>query len=633
MGVPLYQAELEPVVKGELAGGDGPGANETADARAELLGRLRELLPAAFPDGQLDSGALYAALGLARPDKPSFSFSWPGVDRARIDARIPTAATLVPDVDASVNWDITRDILIEGDNLQVLKILKAGYSGSAKLIYMDPPYNTGDTFTYHDDYGVPEPHYLRTSGQINEPDNATTSKLESAGGKHAPWLTMMFPRLAAARDLLRRDGVILISIDDNEVHHLRLLLDTVFGAANFVGSFVWNAERSGEARLISKVHDYMILYARDLQFLKDKDIRWRVRKSGLDETYGKIEELRGKYGKDFDTIGQELLKWYDSLPEEHPSKAHEHFSSVDERGAYFCEDLQSPGPEQADQGLRVKSYLHEHEEWAPGSVFYQDRRVATKTFNDLMGREVFDYPKNIDVLGRMINLITGEGDLIIDAFAGSGSTGHAVWKQNQADSKVRRWLLVQAPEPPKVTLKASSRVFAAGYGTFFDLAADRLRRAAQQLQDGTFTGPQLGFRIFRARSTNMAVEPERVPVIEGADAAAVAWEAAIKAGGTRLDARVRELDVDGVVVYQFISSDDSDVDRRLFVSLGEFSLATALELKPTDTDTLILRGDKAEDAAIRTLSSQLSSKLILLERVPREVLGLTAWSAAGSGVS
>jgi adenine-specific DNA-methyltransferase len=269
-----------------------------------------------------------------------------------------------------------------------------------------------------------------------------------------------------------------------------------------------------------------------------------------------------------------------------------------------------------------------------------------------MGREVFDFPKNIDVLGRMISVITGEGDLIIDAFAGSGSTGHAVWKQNQADGKVRRWLLVQAPEPPKVTLKASSRVFAAGYRTFFELAADRLRRAAEQLQEDTFTGQQLGFRIFRARPTNMVAEPtmaasgsltgdvetssgrpERVPVIEGADALAVAWEAAIKADGTRLDARVRELDVDGIVVYQFISADNSDVDRRLFVSLDEFSLATALELKPSDADTLILRADKVADATIRTLSSQLSSKLILLEQVPREVLSHTAWSAPGSGVS
>jgi adenine-specific DNA-methyltransferase len=575
--------------------------NETADARSELLGKLRDLLPAAFPDGELDAGALYAALELAKPDKPSFSFSWPGIDRARFDARVPTAATLIPDRDASVNWDVSRDILIEGDNLQVLKILKAGYGDSAKLIYMDPPYNAGDTFIYKDDLGVPEPHYLRTSGQTDEPGNTATFKV---GRKHAPWLTMMYPRLAAARHLLRRDGVILITIDDNEVHHLRLLMDTVFGAPNFVGSFVWYGGRRDEARRISVAHDYIVAYARDLQFLKDEDIRWRVRKSGLDEIYAKLDELRAEYDQDFDAIHQELLKWYGSLPEEHPSKAHEHFNHVDERGIY---------PERFNQGLQVKSYLHEQEEWAPVSVFYQDRRAAIKAFNDLMGREIFDHSKDIDVLGGMIHAITGDDDLIIDAFAGSGSTGHAVWKQNQADGKVRRWLLVQAPELPDDTLKAWRRVFEAGYETVFELAADRLRRAARQLP-----GPQPGFRVFRARPTNMVVETssgrtEGEPVIEGADTIAVAWEVALKAGGTRLDARVKEHDINGVVVYEFISADNPDDDRRLFVSLDEFSLATAFELKLTDTDTLIIRGDKVDDGTTATLASRLPSKLILLQ--------------------
>ena len=204
------------------------------DAEAALLTQLRDLLPAAFLDGELDAGALLEALELTKPDKPSFSFSWPGIDQARLDARVPTTATLIPDPDASVNWDTTRDVLIEGENLQVLKILKAGYSGAAKLIYIDPPYNTGETFTYNDDFAVPEREYLTATGQVDEQGNATTSKIENAGRKHAPWLTMMFPRLAVARHLLRRDGVILISIDNNEVHHLRLLLDAVFGADNFV---------------------------------------------------------------------------------------------------------------------------------------------------------------------------------------------------------------------------------------------------------------------------------------------------------------------------------------------------------------------------------------------------------------
>ena len=599
--------------------------SETADARTELFGKLRDLLPAAFPDGKLDAGALYAALELERPEKPCFSFSWPGIAQARLEARIPTAATLIPDHDPSVNWDVARDILIEGDNLQVLKILKASYNGSAKLIYMDPPYNTGDTFIYKDTFSVPEPYHLKTAGPIDKLGNATTSGVQSSDHKHAPWLTMMFPRLAVARDLLRRDGVILTSIDDNEVHYLRLLLDTVFGATNFVGTFVWNGDRRGEDPRISVVHDYIVAYARDLQFLKDQDIRWNARKSGLNEVYAQLEKLRTQYGQDFDTIHQELLKWYGSLPEEHPSKAHEHLNYVDELGVYFQDDLRSTSPqpshvftfngyephpngwaydrermdrlnregrilypEHANQDLKIKSYLHEHEECAPASVFYQDRRPGIKAFNDLMGREIFDHAKDIDALGRMIQAITGDNDLIIDVFAGSGSTGHAVWKQNQADGKVRHWLLVQAPEPPDDMLKAWRRVFAAGYKTVFELAADRLGRAAQQVQEGTYVGPQLGFRIFRTRPTNLVVEPlmsdsgnmtadryvetswgrtEVEPVIKDADNIAVAWEVALRTGETRLDARFKEHNINGIVVYEFTPAESPDDNRRLFVSL------------------------------------------------------------------
>ena len=212
--------------------------DETRDLHQELLAQLRDLVPSAFLDGELDRDALLGALGLDGDSKPAFSFTWPGIERARQDARVPTTATLVPDEDASLRWSDARDVLIEGDNLQVLKLLKNGYSRAVKLIYIDPPYNTGDTFTYNDDFAVPERQYLEETGQVDDQGNATTSRIETGGRKHAPWLTMMFPRLALARHLLRRDGVILVSIDDNEVHHLRLLLDAVFGGENFVGNFL-----------------------------------------------------------------------------------------------------------------------------------------------------------------------------------------------------------------------------------------------------------------------------------------------------------------------------------------------------------------------------------------------------------
>jgi adenine-specific DNA-methyltransferase len=650
----------------------------TPDPREELLARLMDLVPGAFPDGELDAGALLAALELGEAQKPSFSFTWPGIEQARADARAVTTATLVPDEAASGNWEDARDVLIEGDNLQVLKLLKSGYSGRVKLIYIDPPYNTGETFAYNDSFAIPETEYLTATGQLDEQGNATTSKIESAGRKHAPWLTMMFPRLAVARHLLRRDGVILISIDDNEAHHLRLLLDAVFGAANFVGTFAWNGGRKNDARRISVSHDYVIAYARDLKYLKDQNVRWRERKTGLEDIYAMEARLREEFGTDYAAATKALQAWYKSLPDDHLSKAHRHYRVIDRRGVYFPSDLRSPNPrptlmfnfrgyephangwayspekmkalaeddrivypQKEDGRLQLKSYLREHEEWAPASVFYRDRRAASKALAALMGAEVFDYPKDVDVLSRLIHAITNDGDLIVDFFAGSGSTGQAVWTQNRTDGSRRRWLLVQAPEKPDTSEEFGANAVAAGYRTIFDITAERLRRAAVSLQEGTPDAAKLGFRVFRSRPTNLLIErPVTVsegmtgddylqmslanvqgePVVQGADPLAVAWEVALKSTATQLDARVTQHNIDGVAVYEFAPGDLEAVPTgRLLVCLDAFDLSTADGIQLSDDDTLILRGDKASDSTTLTLAPRLQSKLVLLERVPREV--------------
>lgn len=645
-----------------------PGS--TGDEQTELLARLADLVPAAFPDGVLDGSLLLDALGQTDQSGASFSFTWPGIEQARLDARAATTATLVPDSEASLNWETARDVLIEGDNLQVLKLLKAGYSGAAKLIYIDPPYNTGETFTYNDDYSVPESVYLKASGQVDEQGNVLTSKLEKAGKKHAPWLSMLFPRLAVARHLLRRDGVILVSIDDNEVHHLRLLLDAVFGAANFIGTFVWNGGRKNDARRMSTGHDYIHVYARDLAYLKENDVRWRERKTGLEPIYAKVDELRAVHGTDYQAATDALREWYKSLPDADPSKAHKHYRVIDDRGVYFPSDLRSPNPRptlvftfrgyephangwayseeqmealanddrivypaKEDGRLQLKSYLHEHEEWAPASVFYRDRRAASKTLAALLGSEVFDYPKDTGVLGRLFQAMTSDDDLIIDFFGGSGSTGQAVWDQDKQDGVTRRWVLVQVPEAPDDS-EFGKNATAEGYETIFEITAERLRRAAKKLGDDS-----LGFRIFRTRETNLIVEKpivaeegmtgetyvqqaltnvQQSPVVAGADDAAVSWEVVLKATGTRLDARVATHDVDGVKVHEYVQS-DGEGSGRLFVSLGAFTVETADKLGLKADDTLILRGDKVDDATTLTLAPRLQRNLMLLERVAREV--------------
>ncbi|WP_176158883.1 site-specific DNA-methyltransferase [Burkholderia multivorans] len=649
----------------------------TEDGQVALLAQLRDLFPAAFLDGELDKGALLSALGLDDTE-PSFAFTWPGMDQARKEARAPTTITLVPDAASSVNWETARDVLIEGDNLQVLKLLKNGYSGQVKLIYIDPPYNTGDSFTYNDDFSVPEKDYLVATGQVDEQGQATTSKKEIKGRKHAPWLTMMFPRLVAARHLLRRDGVFLASIDNNEVHHLRLLLDAVFGAENFVDMITWRGARKGDAKLMGSGQDYILVYVRDRAWMRDNDVRWRERKEGLEPIYAKVDELMKVHGTDYAAATAALKDWFKSLPDEDPSAAHAHYCVIDKRGVFFPGDIASPNPrpnlvydwkgysipengwrydreemerldkddrlvypDSKDKRIQVKRYLKEHEEWAPASVVYRDRRAASAALKNLMGNKVFDDPKSTDVLARLFHAMTKDGDLILDFFAGSGSTGHAVWEQNPKDGMTRRWILVQRPEEPDDSTDTGKAALAAGYKTIFEITAERLRRAAAVLGKDAGEGQQLGFRLFRARETNLVIEKPVIaqvgqdpqqqltlmlehasepPVKDGADSMAVAWEVALKATDSRLDASVAVHEHNGVKVFEFSpAATEGTTADRLLICLDAFTMETAKAIGVTDEDTLILRGDKVEDKTTLTLAPRLRSKLILLERMAREV--------------
>lgn len=650
--------------------------NETSNGKAELLSRLRDLVPSAFLDGELDKDALLDALGLDDKSASAFAFTWPGIEIAREHARIPTTATLAPDVAASINWTSAKDVLIEGDNLQVLKLLKNGYSRKVKLVYIDPPYNTGDTFTYNDDFAVPESRYLRETGQVDEQGNAMTSRIETGGRKHSPWLTMMFPRLVLARHLLRRDGMILVSIDNNEVHHLRLLLDATFGAENFVDMMTWQGGRKGDAKLTAGGQDYVLVYARDKSFLKANDVRWRERKTGLEDVYAKERELLEKHGEDFDGAKVELRAWFDALPEGNPAKQHSHYDHIDAGGVWTSDNSSSPNyrenlvydfkgypppengwryelatmekldadgkllyPKGRATRIRIKKYLHDQEEWAPPSTFSKDRSGASSALNTLMGGKVFDDPKSTEVLARLFHAITDDGDLILDFFAGSGSTGQAVWEQNPKDGKVRHWVLVQAPELPNSEEESGKNALEAGYKTIFEITAERLRRVAASLSDAA-NEATLGFRVFRTRPTNLVVEKPIVatpdltgqmyldhvlnhaavsPVAKGAKPEAVAWEIALKSTDTRLDAHEIAHKIDGVSVYEFTPANGESTAGRLLISLDAFTLTTADKLGLTDNDTLILRGDKIEDSVTLTIAPRLRSKLILLERVPREV--------------
>lgn len=643
----------------------------TKDGQAELLAQLRQLIPSAFLDGEIDQALLLSAVGLEQSSQ-TFSFTWPGINQARNEGLSPTTATLVPDPKASVNWDNAADILIEGDNLQVLKLLKNAYAGEIKLIYIDPPYNTGESFTYDDKFSISEKEYLVSTGQVDEHGLANTAKKEKGGRKHAPWLTMMSARLAVARHLLRRDGVFLASIDNNEVHHLRLLLDATFGAENFVDMITWRGARKGDAKLTGGGQDYVLIYARDREYLRQKDLKWRERKEGLEPIYEQVKLLRKQHGEDYEAMTAALRNWYKSLADENPSKAHDYYNRVDARGIWFPDNISSPNlrenliykwkgyeppengwrydkdamqklheddrliyPKDKTRRVQIKSYLHKRETWAPSSVIYRDRRSASKLLEDLMGEKVFDDPKSTVVLGRLFHAMTNEGDLILDFFAGSGSTGQAIWEQNKKDSKTRRWILVQRPEIPDDSTESGKNAKASGYKTIFEITAERLRRAAAKSEDN------LGFRLFRARETNLVIEKQVVaqqgqdaqqqmsimltnagapPIKKSAALSAVVWEVVLKATKYKLDARVSIIEHNGIKVYKFHALNKSvDDAERLFVCMDTFTLDTAKHIGLKENDTLILRGDLVDNSVTLTLAPRLHSKLILLERIAREV--------------
>lgn len=521
-------------------------ATRSEDVAAANVEELRKLFPEAFTEGKIDFDVLRQLLGDQVDEREEkYGLNWHGNRRARQLALTPSTGTLRPCPADSVQWETTRNLMIEGDNLEVLKLLQRSYSGEVQVIYIDPPYNSGSDFVYPDRFQDNIQNYREVTGQV-EGGEPRSSNTESSGRFHTDWLNMMLPRLMLARKFLKQEGVLLVSIDDGEVHHLRAMLDSIFGVENFVGCLVWEGGRKNDARLISVGHDYILVYARNRALLRERDVRWRERKAGLEPIYKKVAALREELGSDYEAMHSALLKWYRELPDEHPSKAHDHFNYVDSRGIYFPDNLRSPNPrpnlvydwkgyqphpngwaygrekmaeldaddrlvypEDTTQRIKIKSYLHEHEDWSPGSVFYRDRRAASKALTRLMGAEVFDFPKDVGVLSRLIGTVSNEGDLILDFFAGSGTTAHAIMEMNKDAALSRRFILVQLPEPLDVDKKEQKAAaeFCDSLGkprNIAELTKERLRRAGKEVADSAEQRVgDVGFRVFRLDSTNI----------------------------------------------------------------------------------------------------------------------------------
>ncbi len=441
-----------------------------------------------------------------------YQFTWPDKSKAILLANSPINATLRPCREDSVDFDNTQNLYIEGDNLDVLKCLKETYLHKVKMIYIDPPYNTGNDFVYEDDFAQSSEEYLANSGQFDEQGNRMFTNAESNGRFHTDWLNMIYPRLKVARDLLTDDGVIFISIDDNEVENLRKVCDEVFGEQNFIATLIWERAFApkNDAKFISSSHDYIVMCAKRIENFKigrlERTQEANARYSNPDN------DPRGVW-----TSGDMLVKTYNKLcdyPITTPSG--KIVNPVPGRCWRFSEEsfLEKVkdnriwfGPE--GNGVpRVKRFLSElkFEGMAPTSILFHKEvghsQEGSKEVTALFGdKGVFDGPKPVRLLQRLLTLANlDDNSIILDFFSGSASTAHAVMKMNAEKQKHCPFIMVQLPE------HISEKKKEQGYETVCEIGKERIRRAGKKIkEESPLTTQDLdtGFRVLKLDSTNM----------------------------------------------------------------------------------------------------------------------------------
>ncbi len=484
--------------------------SSTPNFQTELAAQLADLIPEAIADGKVDVAKLQELLGADTADASErFGLFWPGKKRSLRAAQEPTTATLRPDFDNSKDWDTTQNIFIEGDNLEVLKILQKHYHAKIKLIYIDPPYNTGKDFVYPDNFTEGLDTYLNWTRQVNEEGKKVSTNSETEGRYHSNWLNMMHPRLKLARNLLTDDGVILVSIDDNEAANLKRLLDEVFGESNFVGQFVWitkNAARGVPPRsMLMSNHEYVLAYGRKGDSVRfkgldrdeedfsnpDGDPRglWRsesMKATGAQDNYFTITDPNS--GRGF------YANW--AFSEASVNRM------IEENLVIFPADVNGT----PRQKKFMNSYLNDRKAFVTSLGWYSTENATKALMSMFGGKKVFDFPKPVDLLAFFIEQTTSDG-IVLDFFAGSGASAHAVMAANGRDGGERHFIQVQLPEPVGEGSDASEL----GFGTIADLARTRIARAGEALRsdlgsrlDSGERVVDVGFRAYKLNDTNFS---------------------------------------------------------------------------------------------------------------------------------
>ena len=507
----------------------------SADVVAENLEHLKSLFPEAFTEGKVDFEVLRQLLGGAVDDREEkYGLNWHGKRQARQLALTPSTGTLRPCPGDSVDWDTTRNLMIEGDNLEVLKLLQKSHAGKVKLIYIDPPYNTGNEFIYPDDFTDTIQNYLALTGQTGVANQKLSSNTEASGRFHTTWLNMMYPRLKLARNLLAEEGCIFISIDDHENSRLRTICDDVFGEENFIATVIWQKVFSPKntAATFSEDHDYLIVYARHKELWKPGLLPRS--KENIARYQNPDSDPRG----DWMSGAIQARNYYSKGQYQVTSPSGKVFSNP--KGTYWRVSVEKFRELDTDNRIwwgqngdgvpRIKRFLSEVKQGVVPQTLWKYEEVGhtQEAKEELLRFVTFERTENVlnsvkpsRLIQKILKIATSvdEDDLVLDFFAGSGTTGHAVLSQNQEDNGNRRFILIQLPEA--LTVPESNAK------TILDLAKSRLQAVAAHLgnkgsrssredaSDGdrlNFDGEPAdrGFRVFKLDTSNIrAWEPDR----------------------------------------------------------------------------------------------------------------------------
>lgn len=607
--------------------------------KTDIKEELKKIYPEVFEDNKINFDKLKSLLSgeIIEKKDDRFYFNWAGKSSIYKLIQSPAYGTLKPDKEKSVDFNNTENIVIVGENLETLKLLLKPYFGKVKMIYIDPPYNTGKDFIYHDNFKEPLKDYLEKTGQIDSEGKKLTTNTETRGRYHSDWLNFMYPRLFLARSLLRDDGVIFISIDDHEVHHLRMIMNEIFGEENYLGtiSVVNNLKGRSDDNYIATANEFLLVYAKNKELYEMGGFplnEEQLKEYDQEDEWGKYKEVGfRKTGKNWRREDRPLMFYPIYFNEKTKEISLERknkddieilpLTSEGFEGRWRWEKKTFLERKDKDIVIRkvktdkwqvfTKMRLNENGEertLLPKSVWIDpkyDTAKGAKILKEMFGKDIFDNPKPLDFISDILLVSTNNNSLILDFFAGSGTTGHAVWDLNKEDGGNRKFILIQLDEPVDENTETGKNALSLGLKTVADICIERLRRVSEKYKKENEDQPiknnqDFGFKVFRLDKSNFNLKDEfefdpsenkeelkkkyldwlgvlvNQPLVSGWKEIDVIYEVMLKEG-LNLNSKIEKVKIKDDEFY-YVNDKEQNLD--FYISLGDqFSPETIEEIR------------------------------------------------------